>query len=218
MVAAVLIFSSFVFGTHVYAESVTLSVNVQTALTFTTTNRGFATSATNLTPGTPLMATTSLTVTTNNTAGWNITLSGDNKNTSNNNLQKSGETTTQIADQTEWVNGAATTSAGTAVRIGSFTNSGDVLAFRVATATSTNGSAFYATTWWGSQDNYTADNANTLYAGIASSSVQRQIGNAGAGSYSANAHVNDVQYYLRVAASQPTGTYTAPITYTATAN
>ena len=58
----------------------------------------------------------------------------------------------------------------------------------------------------------------TLYAGISSSTVQRQVGNAGVGSYSAAAHLNEVQYYLNVAASQKTGSYTAPITLTATGN
>ena len=96
-------------------------------------------------------------------------------------------------------------------------NSSNVLAFRVMTASSSNGQPFISTSWWGSADNYT-DNASTLWAGIASATVQRQIGNAGAGSYSPSAHLNTVVYYLNVSASQPTGTYQAPITYTATGN
>ena len=85
----------------------------------------------------------------------------------------------------------------------SLTNSGNVLAFRAATS-STNGGVFAASSWWGSADNYLTDNASTLYAGIASSTVLRMIGNAGAGSYTAVAHVNDVQYYLKVAPAQMT--------------
>ncbi|HUO50241.1 MAG TPA: hypothetical protein VMU25_01590 [Candidatus Paceibacterota bacterium] len=200
-----------------YAGNVTLSVNVQTSLSFSTTNQGFANGATSLTPGSPLMATTTLSVTTNDANGWNVTLSGDNKTNVNNNLETAGNISS-IPDQTEWIPAAATSSAGNAVRIGSFTNSGNVLAFRVATATSTNGTVFYAPSWWGTQDNYATDNANTLFAGISSSTVQRQIGNAGAGSYSASAHLNEVQYYLKVSTTQPTGSYTAPITYTATGN
>lgn len=218
LTATVTVFSFFLLTTQAYAASVTLSVNVQTSLTFTTTNQGFATTATNLTPGTPLMATTTLSVTTNDGNGWTVALAGDNKSTTNNNLQRTGDTTVQISDQTEWASAAATTTAGTAARISAFTNSGNVLAFRVMTASSTNGTAFAASTWWGTADNYVTDSANTLYAGIASSTVQRNVGNAGAGSYSASAHLNDVQYYLNVSASQKTGAYTAPITYTATGN
>ena len=165
-----------------------------------------------------VFASTTLSVLTNDTAGYNITLSGDQKNNQpQNNLQLNGATSTQITDQTEWVPGNATTSAGNAARITSLVNSGNVLAFRVMTASTTNGVPFVATSWWGTQDNY-VDNANTLWAGISSSTVQRQIGNAGAGSYSASAHLNTVLYYLNVSASQPTGTYNAPITYTATGN
>ncbi len=217
-VATVLIFVFFLFTAQAYAASVTLSVTVQTSLTFTTTNQGFATTGTNLTPGTPLMGTTTLSATTNDANGWNVVLSGDNKTTTNNNLQRTGDTTVQITDQTEWVNGAATTTAGNATRISTLTNSGNVLAYRVMTASSTNGTAFTASTWWGTADNYATDNANTLYSGISSSTVSRMIGNAGTGSYSSSAHLNDVQYYLNVSAAQKTGAYTAPITYTATGN
>jgi len=66
--------------------AVTLSATVATSLTFTTTtgaNDQFGT----ITPGTFKMATTTLDVLTNDTAGWTVSLSGDNKNASNNNLQ-----------------------------------------------------------------------------------------------------------------------------------
>lgn len=208
--ATVAIFSVLLLGTQAYAAGTTLSVSVQTALSFAVATQNFA----NLTPGTPVYATTSLQVTTNNANGWNVVLSGDNKNTSNHNLQRTGETSVQITDQTEWIPGASTSTPGNAVVQGSFVNSGDVLAFRVMTASSTNGAHFYAPSWWGTD--YSAGAG--LWAGISSSTVSRQIGSAGAGSYSASMHVNDVQYYLDVAASQKTGTYTAPLTYTATAN
>ena len=213
------LFVVFVFGFQTYACApcaVTLSVSVQTSLAFSTTNQGFANTATNITPGTPLMATTTLSVTTNDVAGWNVFLSGSNKVTGHNNLQTSGDTA-EITDQTEWVNGAATSTAGNAAQISSLVNSNNVLAFRVA-ASSTNGGAFNAPTWWGASDNYLTTNAATLYAGISSSTVSRQIGNAGAGSYSVSAHLNDVQYYLSVGVTQQTGSYTAPITFTATGN
>ena len=200
------------FTTYAYSQAVTLSVTVNTAITFTMSTNNFST----IQPGTPQLATTTLNVTTNDTNGWNITLSGDNKSTGNNNLQLAANAAS-IPDQTEWVNAAATTSAGNAVRISALTNSGNVLAFRVMSASSTNGAPFLAPTWWGTADNY-VDNVNTLWAGISSSTVQRKIGNAGAGSYSSSVHVNSVQYYLNVSPSQQTGTYSAPLTYTATGN
>ncbi len=195
--------------------AVTLTATVSTSLSFTTTTGASDVFGT-LIAGSTKFATTTLSVTTNDINGWFVSLSGDNKTTSNNNLQLSANAAS-IADMTEWVPGAATTTPGNAVRIASFTNSGNVLAFRVMSASTTNGLAFTASSWWGTTDSY-ADSATTLWAGIASSTIQRTIGNAGAGSYSASAHLNTVQYYLNVAATQPTGAYSAPLTFTATGN
>ncbi|MEK7650592.1 MAG: hypothetical protein AAB364_01835 [Patescibacteria group bacterium] len=219
-----LVFSSLIFVSQVRAatQATTLTVTVNTALTFAIDNNGGNTAFGTITPGTPLNATTTLSVTTNNSTGWIVALSGDNKDSSNHNLKcASGGCTVgtdQITDQTEWVPGTATTSAGNAATIAALANSGNVLAFRVMSASSTNGTPFLATTWWGTSDCYTTSVAGCLWAGIASSTVSRTIGNAGAGSYSASAHLNTVQYYLNVGASQKTGAYTAPLTYTATAN
>lgn len=196
--------------------TVTLTASVASSLTFTTTT-GSADQFGSITAGTAKFATTTLSVLTNNTTGWLVSLSGDNKNSTNHNLQLSGETTTQITDQTEWVPGAATTTAGNAVRLSSLTNSGNVLAFRIMSASSTNGAAFFAPSWWGSADSY-ADSATTLWAGISSTTVQRTIGNAGVGSFSATAHLNTVSYYINVSSSQKTGSYSAPLTFTAVAN
>ncbi len=195
--------------------AVTLTATVSTSLSFTTTT-GAADVFGTITAGSPKFATTTLTVTTNDVSGWLVSLSGDNKTTVNNNLQLAGNTAS-ITDQTEWIPGAATTSVGNAVRISSLANSNNVLAFRVMTASSSNGASFTASSWWGTTDSF-ADSATTLWAGIASSSVQRTIGNAGTGSYSASAHINTVQYYLQVSATQQTGAYTAPLTFTATGN
>lgn len=193
-----------------YAESVSLSVTVASALTFTTTTDQFGT----LTPGTYKLATTTLSITTNNTAGWNITLYGDDQGTSDTVLDLSTDASVGITDQTEWVPGSATTTTGNGVVRASLDSSGNVLAFRVMTASSTNGVSFFSTSWWGNTD---AD-GTAKYAGIASSTVQRQVGNAGSGSYSSSPHLNTVQYYLNVPASQQTGSYDGNLTYTATAN
>ena len=45
-----------------------------------------------------------------------------------------------------------------------------------------------------------------------------QIGNAGDGSYSASVHLNTVQYYIDVAPTQITGTYSGALLYTITVN
>lgn len=181
-------------------------------LTFTTSSNQFAT----LTPGTYKIATTTLSVTTNDVAGWNVTLSGDDVTIPGGNTacDLDSDATVGITDQAQWVNGAATTTTGNAVVRASLDSSGDVLAFRVMTASSTNGVAFLAPSWWGATD---AD-GTAKWAGVASSTVARQIGNAGTGSYSATAHLNTVQYYLDVAASQQQGAYTCPLTFTATGN
>ena len=213
----VVIFSTVIVAGQAYAETdtVTLTVTVDNTITMTVSTDQFGT----LTPATPKNATSTLSVTTNDTSGWIVALSGDNKNSQpQNNLQLTGATSTQITDQTEWVPGSATTTAGNAALISAFTNSGNVLAFRVMSASSTNGTAFLSTSWWGTADCYTSNVAGCLWAGIASSTPSvRTIGQASAGSYSATTHINTVQYYLNVATTQQSGAYSAPLTYTTTA-
>ncbi len=194
------------------SSSPTLTATVAAALTFTVSTDQFAT----INPGTISYATTTLAVATNESNGWNVTLYGSNKTTGNNNLQLAGNTAS-IPDQTEWIPAAgnATTSAGNSVVRASLNSSGNVLAFRVMTASSSNGAAFTASTWWGTTD---AD-GTAKWAGIASTTGgPRYIGSAGVGSYSASTHLNTVQYYLLASVTQPTGAYSAPLTYTATSN
>lgn len=209
LLITVIIFSSVLYTVQANAAAVTLTATVSTSLTFTTTSSNFGTVA----PGTISWATTTLDVLTNDSAGWNVILSGDNKTTVNNNMQLAANAAS-FTDQTEWIPGAATTSAGNAVVRASLVNSGNVLAFRVMTASSSNGTVFTAPTWWGASD---ADGV-AKWAGIASSTNGRQIGNTTTGSYSATNHLNTVQYYLLASATQPTGAYSAPLTYTATGN
>ncbi|MBI2476290.1 MAG: hypothetical protein HYV67_03540 [Candidatus Taylorbacteria bacterium] len=207
LIALVLFSGYLVFAA---TQTPTLSVTVSSALSFTVTTNQFAT----LSPGTSVQATSTLSVTTNNTSGWNVTLSGDNVTLTAQAMNDGSGT--EITDKDpQWIVAAAsaTTSAGNAVSI---TNGDDVLAFRVMSASSTNGVSFLSTAWWGTSD--AMFNASQLWAGIASSTNVSRIGNAGSGSYSATAHLNTVQYYLDVPVTQKTGTYTGPLTYTATAN
>lgn len=204
---------SFIYAKYAYGEAETLTVTVQSTLTFSATTNNFG----NITPGTAKFATSTLAVSTNNSTGWNVILSGDDVTIPGGNTacDLDSDASVGIVDQLQWVPGAATTSAGNAVRIGSLTNSGDVLAFRVMTASGT--TPFRAGTWWGTADSY-VDSATTLWAGVSSSTVSRQIGNAGAGSYSSSEHLSTVLYYLDVSSTQQTGAYSCPLTYTATAN
>ena len=197
---------------YAYGAAVTLTVTVAQSLTFTTSTDQFGT----LTPGSYDIATTTLSVTTNDTAGWNVTLSGDDVTIPGGNTacDLDSDASVGITDQAQWVPGAATTTAGNAVVRASLGNSANVLAFRTMSASSSNSAAFLAPTWWGATD---AD-GTALFAGVASSTISRQIGNAGTGSYSATAHLNTVQYYLNVAGSQQQGAYSCPLTYTATGN
>jgi hypothetical protein len=212
LIAAIVFYSTmFVSQAYAVTGAVTLTATVATSITFTTTT-GAGDQFGTITPGTFKYATTTLDTLTNDVAGWTISLSGDNKTTANNNLELAGNAAS-IPDQTEWIPGAATTSAGNAVIRTSLTNSQNVLAFRLAAST-TNSGALTSSTWWGASD---VDGV-AKFAGIASSTVQRTIGNAGTGSYSATDHYNTVNYYLNVAASQQTGAYSAPLTFTATGN
>lgn len=204
-------FSSFFYAAQaVYGDLVTLSVTVASSLTFSVSTDQFGT----LTPGSYKLATSTLSVLTNNANGWNVTLYGNDQSPTDTVLDLTTDAAVGITDQAEWIPGAATSSAGNAVVRSGLDSSGQVLAFRVMTASSSNGTAFYAPSWWGASDT----DGVAKFAGISSSTIQRQIGNAGAGSYSASAHLNTVQYYLDVPSSQQTGTYDGALTYTATAN
>ena len=207
------VFSVSSYVKYAHGEAETLTLTVLSSLTFSATTDNFG----SITPGTAKFATSTLLLATNNTSGWNVVLSGDDVTTPGGNTacDLDSDASVGIVDQLQWVAPAATTTAGNAVRISSFTNSGNVLAFRVMTASGT--SPFRSSTWWGTTDSY-VDAATTLWAGIASSTVSRQIGNAGAGSYSASTQLSSVLYYLNVSATQQTGAYSCPLTYTATAN
>ena len=179
------------------------------SLTFTVSTNNFST----LTPGAPVQATTTLNVNTNNTSGWNVTLSGDNVTLTAQTLISGGVEITDKDPQWTMLAATATTTAGNAVAV---TNGDNVLAFRVMSASSTNSTAFLSTAWWGTSD--AMFNASQLWAGIASSTNVGRIGNAGAGSYSATDHLNTVQYYLDVPATQQGAVYTGGLTYTAVVN
>jgi hypothetical protein len=152
-------------------------------------------------------------VNTSNSTGWYVTLERVDADTT---LDRDTEDTINITDQTAWTApGATTTHTGaSSVRISSFANSQRVLAFRVMTASSTNGTMFFAPSWWGSADSY-IDNANTLWAGVNSTAQKIGISSVSSGGSPA---LNTVLYYLDVPNSQKTGAYSGNIIFTAVMN
>jgi hypothetical protein len=184
------------------------------SLTFTVSTDAFPT----LTPGSPVFATSTLRVNTNNSTGWNVVMYGDNQGSGSasttmysraSNCTGTRDYNVGITDQTEWVPGTSTSTGGNASTI---TAGNDFLAFRVMTASGT--VSFISTAWWGSDD---TPYANAKWAGAASSTVWRQIGNSSVSSGGSDA-LNTIQYYLDVPNTQQTGCYEAPITFTATTN
>ena len=213
---------SFVLFSAQAAANVVLTVQVQQYLNFTATT-GAGDEFGSLVPGTPVFATTTLTMITNDAHGWTTSLSADNKTATNRSLQLidpanpaqylTRDPSLQIADKTTFVAAGATTTAANASVLAGTEN---VLAFRVMTASSSNGASFYAPTWWGT-DNAAKIGGSANWAGIPSSTAPQIIGNAGYGSFSgATPHINTVQYYLNVGMDQETGNYSAPVTYTTT--
>lgn len=162
-----------------------------------------------LTPGSYVFATSTISVDTDNASGWNVALSRDDADTT---LDLSTDAAVNIVDQTSWVPGADTSSAGNAVRMSLLDNSGDVLAFRLMTASGT--ASFISTAWWGNNDTY-VDNVSSFWSGIPASA--QQVGNSSSSSGGSPA-LNTILYYLDVPSTQRTGTYNGDLTFTATMN
>ena len=182
-----------------------LSLIVQAGMTFSVGTNNFAT----LTPGTPVWATSTLSVTTGSSDGWNVTMYGNNKTASVKTLINGAN---EIPDPTnEWSVGAAqaTTTGGNA---GTITSGDDFLYFRVMSASGT--VKFLSTGWWGSND---TPFTNAKWAGVASTTNVSRIGQSSVSSGGGNA-INTVQYYVDVGVSQAELTYTGTITFTALPN
>lgn len=205
---ALLAFTSF-YSHYVFSDTITAG----TTLTVTITNTPISLTAQtavfgNLVPGTYRTATTTLNAFTNAAAGSTIALHGDDQGTSDTVMDLDTDASIGLTDQAEWIPASATTSAGNAVAVAALDNSGDVLAFRVMTASGSN--VFRAATWWGTD----YEPATALWAGIPSSTVARIIAKNSA--WASTTQVLTVQYYLDVPSSQVTGAYSGALTYTHT--
>lgn len=183
-----------------YTVQVCATAN-QTTLTFSTdaSSENFPA----LSPGTLSATTSILTVATNNSTGFNVTIQ---RQTASATMALSGNPSVMIPDKSpDWIAPAATSTAGNGT---ASTTQPLTLQFRVR-QTGTD-AADYASSWWGPDDT----SANALFAGI--SSTSQQIINRNTSAISTTTAY--VLYDLNVPASQQNGSYSGTLTYTATAN
>lgn len=205
LVISLMTFSG-IYSQFAGAETEALSVTVQAASVFSVDTNNFPT---NITPGTPVYATSTLSVTTNTSNGWYIELYGTDRATGNTTMDLGTDASVGITDATEWISGSATTSAGNAASI---TSGDDVLAFRAMSASGT--PRFLATTWWGAADGWPGS-GTTKWAGFASSTAANlKIGQISTGDYNSGTALNTIQYYLDVPAGQQTGAYSGNLMFT----
>ncbi|MEK7578226.1 MAG: hypothetical protein AAB456_00690 [Patescibacteria group bacterium] len=162
-----------------------------------------------ITPGTPVSTSTVLTVNTNSSTGYNISVIRASTTPT---LFLTTNTIPDTPNGNNWTAPVATSTAGPSAVWTAGTTKG--LGFRVKqTGTVTN---TYSSTWWGTND--TA--ANALYSGIATSTAtaaQSMITKTTLGS--ATNENTTVEYKLDVITTQKSGAYiSSPITYTAVVN
>ncbi|MBI2120259.1 MAG: hypothetical protein HYT94_01385 [Parcubacteria group bacterium] len=195
-------------ATTLKTDNIAITFSAAVSLTLSASTDVFGT----LTPGTYKFATSTISVLAPG-ADWNVTTYGNNQGSiaaSTTLYYSTGpDYSIGIPDQTEWIPGAATTSAGNAVVRGSLDSSGNVLAFRVMTASGS--SPFRAPTWWGAND----DDGTAKWAGIASTTASNKrisISSVAA----LTEQLGTVQYYLNVPTTQQAGAYTGDITFTLT--
>ena len=165
-----------------------------------------------VTPGTPVSTSSVLTVNTNNSTGYNITI--NRASTTPTLFIFADNATTTVSDTpsgNNWTSpgASATTTAGPSAVWTDGTTKG--LGFRTK-QTGTNSGAYHSA-WWGSSD----AGANAKYSGISTSTAAQLFSqnNVGTGS---NENIT-VEYRIDVSGTQRSGTYiSSPVTYTATVN
>ena len=196
---AVILSGGFVFAPARAASqnsSQTVSVTVNTGITLTLASSTLPIA--NLTPGTPVYATTSASVTTNNSTGWNLGLQHVNSTTTT--LLSGSITYPDYAPS--WDN-AANGNSGNAA-----TAPGAVLSFR--TYQTGTDAALFSSTWWGASDAPgTAKWGGTATTSKAIANVASYVGTT-----------QSVVYGFRADApgTQQSGAYSGGITLTALTN
>jgi len=177
------------------SQTVSLSVTTTLQLTLATTTLALGI----LSPGTPVTATTSALVTTNNGTGWSFTTKRDDASST---LDLTSSSTIDFLDYTAWTQGTYCSAGGNAT-----STPGATLSFRTY-LTGTTPTGLYCITYWGTND------ASPLWGGFptASQEIAKNI------AYSSTSQT--VVYGLRADApgTQPGGSYDGTITMTALAN
>lgn len=159
-----------------------------------------------LTPGTPVSTSSVLTINTNSSNGYNITI---NRASTTPTLFLSSYTISDTPNGNNWTAPAATSTAGPSALWTSGITKG--LGFRIRqTVTVTN---TYSSIWWGTDDT----SGNAKYSGISTSTPVQKIADTTLGSGSNEKTV--VEYKIDVNSNQRSGAYTSsPIIFTATTN
>jgi len=194
------------FSYSVYPEAGVVAAAASLTFTIDTPNVFIGTN----TPGTPAASSSVLTVNTNNSTGYNITV---NRASTTPTLFLTGDTGTTIADTpngNNWTAPATSSQAGPSAVWTVGTTKG--FGFRLKlTGTVAN---MYSTAWWGTSD----ASGNAKYSGISTSTAAQVIANsvwAGSGSNENTV----VEYKLDASNTQKTGNYiSSPIIFTATTN
>lgn len=170
-------------------KSQTISVTVTTTLTFNlaTTTVPLGT----LTPGTPIIATTSCSVQTNSSGGWQLSVKRDDANST---LDLDSNPSIDFPDATAW-NGS-----------NSSDTPGANLSFRVY-QTGTTPSGLYNSSYWGTND------SSPKWAGFPASSVAI----ASINTYQSSTQTVVYGFRIDAPATQASGAYSGSITLTALA-
>lgn len=174
-------------------EQVTLSTTV--AQTISIDVDSATKSLGTLTPGTPVSAATTCTVTSNAESGYDLKVKRDDADTT---MDKTDEATTNITDKTAW-DPTANAGAGNAA-----TWSGTGLGFGVYASTATK-----SATWWGT--GAACHDVNNKYAGFPDAYALIMDHDT----YSDVSTTIGVCYRLDVPSTQKSGSYNGTVTYQA---
>ena len=174
-------------------DQINLSVTVDSTISLGCgADVGFGT----LVAGTPILGSSTCTVTTNSEDGYDLQVKRDDVDTT---MDKDGEDTTNIDDKTAW-DPTSNSGDGNAA-----TWSATGLAFGVFSSTATKDE-----TWWGTGGTY--DAGSNKYAGFSSTYTTIMDHD----SYSATSTTTGISYKLDVPSTQKSGAYSGSITYQVT--
>lgn len=203
--------SQFIDFVKAATSGVSLTATVGSTLTFTMDAAAKALGT--VTSGTPVQATSTLFITTNNATGSNTTI---NRASTTATLFSGSQTIADTPNGNNWTAPAATTTAGPSAIWTTGTTVG--LGFRTVVASTNIGSGAsttcgMSTSWWGTDDG----GANAKWSGISTSTAAQQIANCNG--FFSGGQGQTVVYKLDVSSSQAGGSYqSSPITFTVVVN